>query len=188
MVRKLLFPLIVIILLSTGCKQSEEKVQVDSDAIAKQKQEFPKDWEGQWKGTLIISKPNGDTTQIPMQLHILPKATAGKWDYKIIYGNKTTGTRPYELHTIDASKGHYQIDEKNSIILDAYYIGNTLYSRFDVGTSLLSTRLSKQGELINYEIISGRKKPINTTGGTSDDIPEVGSYNIVVQQKALLSR
>lgn len=182
------FTLIIIFFLFNGCKPSTQKKVPATDIENLTIAQFPQAWEGKWKGTLVISKPNGDTTLVPMQLHILPMDTVGKWDYKIIYGKESTGTRPYELHTVDASKGHYLIDEKNSILLDAYYLGDTFYSRFSVGKFLLSTRTSLLGDQLVYEIISGNKEPINSTGGVSDEIPEVESFAIAVQQKALLSR
>jgi len=179
---------VLILICSTCLILSCKQPHGDSTFIESQQEiDFPHDWEGKWYGTLVISKLNGDTTQVPMQLHILPQDSSWYWDYVIVYGNSKTGTRNYELLPVEGSKGHYRIDEKNSIILDAYYIGNTLYSRFSVEKSLISTRTALTGNKLHYEILSGRKNSISTTGG-KDDIPEVNSYEFVVQQKAVLER
>lgn len=150
---------------------------------------FPEDWLGTWAGTLVISKPGGDTMQVPMQLYYAENDTLRDgWDWHIIYGaNVEAGRRAYTLHTRDAPKGHYAIDEHNGIILDAHLLGGTLYSRFAVADNLLTTMTRKQGNQMIFEIISGKQAPANTTGNI-DDIPEVQSFNIHVQQRAVLSR
>jgi len=179
---------IVALLLSLyACQQTS--VPGKEEVVEKQVDNFPEDWLGIWKGQLVISKPNGDTTQIPMQLHLLENDTLKNgWDWTIIYGaDVKKGTRAYTLYKKDKANGHYVIDENNGIVLDAYYLGNTLYSRFSVMGSLLTSMETRQGNTMTYTIISGKEKPINTTGG-QDDIPEVGSYNIVVEQQAILRR
>jgi len=150
---------------------------------------FPEDWLGTWAGTLVISKPGGDTMQVPMQLYYAENDTLNEgWDWHIIYGaDVEAGRRAYTLHIRDAEKGHYAIDEHNSIILDAHLLGGTLYSRFAVADNLLTTMTRKQGNQMIFEIISGKQAPTNTTGNI-DDIPEVQSFNINVQQRAVLSR
>lgn len=127
--------------------------------------------------------------QVPMQLYYAENDTLNDgWDWHIIYGaDVEAGRRAYTLHTRDAAKGHYVIDEHNGIILDAHLLGGTLYSRFVVAGNLLTTMTRKQGNQIIFEIISGKQEPTNITGNI-DDIPEVQSFNINVQQRAVLSR
>jgi len=158
-------------------------------APAESSDNFPEDWLGTWAGTLVISKPGGDTMQVPMQLYYAENDTLDEaWDWHIIYGaDVEAGRRAYTLHTRDATKGHYTIDEHNGIVLDAHLLGATLYSRFAVADNLLTTMTRKQGNQMIFEIISGKQTPANITGNI-DDIPEVQSFNIHVQQRAVLSR
>lgn len=177
------------IMLWQACVPVVKNLPSDSTTTAPANSQFPESWLGTWAGTLIISKPNGDTIQVPMQLHYATNDTLDKgWDWHIIYGKDIEkGRRAYTLHEKNADMGHYVIDEHNGIILDCYLLGNTLYSRFAVADNLLTTMTRKTADLIIFEIISGKQTPVNSTGNI-DDIPEVSSYNINVQQKAVLSR
>ena len=151
---------------------------------------FPQNWEGKWTGELSIYNAKGLTQSIPMELHILPIDSSENYTWTIIYGaDKAAGARPYEIKVVDAEKGHYVVDEHNSILLDAYLIGGKLFERFSVmGNMLLATTEVRDG-IMYYEIISGSEKSIRTTGAEEVDgqeIPAVGSFPIVVRQYAEL--
>ena len=155
---------------------------------------FPKSWEGIYKGELEIFSAKGKVQSLPMELHILPVDTSEiRWSWTIIYGeDKETGTRAYELIEKDKSKGHYVVDEKNTIYLDGFLLGGKFFERFEVMGSLLMTSTEKvsENELL-WEIISGKLEPINTTGGEKfegEEIPTVGSYGINVLQRARLKK
>lgn len=152
---------------------------------------FPQNWEGIWRGELIISTTIGEAQRLPMILKILPQAD-GRHTYSIVYGEDTEeNTRPYYLQSVTDEPGRYQVDEGNGIVLDSYLINGKLYSRFEVmGSLLLSTVEEQDGQLV-YEIISGSFDPVNTTGDTKiedEDIPPVNSYAIRVQQRAVLTK
>ena len=152
---------------------------------------FPTAWEGEWSGDLVISNGQGELQRIPMILRILP-TDSNRHTFTIVYGEDTAeNTRPYYLQTVDASVGHYEVDEDNGIILDDFQIAGKLYSRFEVMGNLLLTTLEKQDEHLIYEIISGPLEPIRTTGDIEvegEQIPPVGGYRITVQQRAVLSK
>lgn len=154
-------------------------------------QTFPEGWIGDWTGDLVISTTAGEVQRIPMGLSIQP-ITDSTYTYSILYGENTPeNQRPYLLKTLNASQGLYQVDENNGIVLDEYFIGGKLYSRFEVmGTLLLST-VEKQDSILLYEIIAGSATPSTTTGDTiiaGDTIPPVNSYGIRIQQRARLYR
>ena len=149
---------------------------------------FPQSWEGMWEGRLEIFNAKGKVQETLMGLEIKPIDSTKTHTWTIIYSEgEKRQVREYELIPKDPAKGHYVIDEKNSIILDDYYYGNTLYSRFDVGGTLLLATYTKEGETIRFEIIAGKTEPISETGG-ADDIPKVNSYGISVGQRAILKR
>ena len=75
-----------------------------------------------------------------MELHILPIDTSDAWSWTIFYGeDKVKGKRDYQLIPKDVEKGIYQVDEQNSILLDAYLFDGKLFERFEVMGCLLYT-------------------------------------------------
>lgn len=153
---------------------------------------FPESWEGIWTGTLDIFTQKGKTQSLPMELHILPIDTSDNHTFWIIYGeDKVAGLRPYELVTIDAEKGHYAIDEKNSIQMEAYLMENTLIQRFEVMNNMLITTNEKIGDTITWQIISGKMDAVSSTGQRKvdgEEIPEVKAFPIANMQKAFLTK
>ncbi len=153
---------------------------------------FPKDWEGKWAGELKIFANTGLKQTLPMELHILPIDTADAWTWTIFYGeNKVTGKRDYLLKPKDVEKGIYQVDEQNSILLDAYLFDGKLFERFEVMGNLLTTTTELRGNNLVWEIISGSLLNTTSSGNTiqgTDTIPEVKSYPINVMQRAYLSK
>ncbi len=151
---------------------------------------FPQAWEGRWAGRLEIFNPDGKVQDVPMQLIIEPRDSTHGWT--IIYGEgEEASRREYLLKGVQPDRGLYVIDEQNTIVLDAIYIGGKLYSRFEVGGNLLLSMAELQGDVLHYEIISGRLEPRNVTGGEEyegEEIPEVKSYPVVVRQLAVLRR
>lgn len=152
---------------------------------------FPAIWEGEWAGELVISTVVGEAQRIPMILRIHP-LDSGKHTYTIVYGEDTKeNTRPYLLQAVAGEPGHFQVDEDNSIVLDEYFINGKLYSRFEVMGSLLLATVEARDEYLIYEIISGPMEPVNTSGDTvieGEEIPPVKSFQIRVQQRAVLSK
>lgn len=155
------------------------------------KDQFPQDWEGIWEGDLEIYSGGQYKQTVPMELHILPIDSTNTHSWTIIYVvEEQAEPRPYELVTKDSETGHYQIDEHNSIVLDDYLFGNTLFSRFEVGGTLLLARTEHRGDHLLYEIIAGPMEAIATTGDEivdGEEIPAVGSYKVNVMQRAVLS-
>ena len=150
-------------------------------------QSFPADWEGTWEGKLRIFQANQETQSIHMTLQIEPVSDS-VWTWVIQYGPEEAGRRDYQLLLKDKAAGHYAIDEKNGIVLDAFYQAGILYNRFSVSESLLTSRLQLREDSLIYEIISGSMVPIAETGGTSEEIPPVQSYGIPTMQRAILKR
>lgn len=155
-------------------------------------QPFPQSWVGVWTGELEIFNAKGKVQAVPMELHIQPIANSQNYTWTIIYGeDREAGARPYELQAVDAEVGHYVIDEKNSIRLDAFLVGGKLYERFSVMGSMLIATTELQGNQLIYEIISGSDKAVSTTGNTTvegEDIPAVESFPIAVRQQAVLRK
>ena len=178
--------MIFLLIAITGCFwqcQPTKKLNTDKVEVV----DFPKDWLGEWEGNLEVFNAKGKSMELYMGLNILPIEN-DRYTWTIIYGEgEKRQERKYELMPKDTAKGHYLIDEKNSIILDDFLLGNTLYSRFEVMGNLLLISYRLESETLNFEVVSGNLEPINTTGG-QDSIPIVNSYNIFVMQQAILKR
>ena len=154
---------------------------------------FPDDWAGVWSGTLQIYAADGLKQQLPMSLEILPIDSSDNWTHNIIYGpDREAGLRAYELEPIDAERGFWAVDEKNSIRIEAYYFANQLTQRFEVMNNLLiATTELTAADRMRWEITSGSMDRVSLTGNTvvaGDTIPPVQSFPVVVRQIANLRR
>ena len=153
---------------------------------------FPESWLGNWVGDLKIYRENKLVQTIPMELELGAIDTSDNYVWAIIYGeDKEAGRRSYELEIINAQKGLYRIDEKNSIKLEAFLFGNKLYSQFSVMESQLLCTYEKVDDKLIFEIASGSVNPVSITGGKivdEEEIPEVKTFPINVIQKAILIR
>lgn len=153
---------------------------------------FPDDWMGYWVGDLKIYKENQLDRTLPMALDHAYTDTVGHYHWAIIYGpDSISGRRDYFLNTIDAEKGHYQVDERNSIILDSYLFDNRMMSSFEVGNSNIQTTYTLEGDKLIFEISAFQTNPIAITGDQvikGDSIPEVKSYHITTFHRAVLSK
>lgn len=154
--------------------------------------DFPAGWSGEWAGTLHIVQARGTVQELPMELHILPLDSTGRYTWTIIYGeDKEAGRRPYELLTLDAEKGLYAIDEKNSIRMEGYLLGGTFYQWFEVEGSLLMTTTALQGDELVWEIVAGNIEPVSVTGGQTidgEEVPPVKAFPVGAVQRARLRR
>ena len=153
---------------------------------------FPDDWLGYWEGELDIFNESGKTMTIPMALDNAVTDVDSIWTWAIVYGEDTiAGRRDYELGVVDASKGHYVVDEKNSILLDAYLLSNSLISTFSVGGNFIQSSYELDEDELVFTIQMYNDQSIRTTGDTiynGEDIPLVKSYKNVVLQKARLKK
>lgn len=159
--------------------------------FAQDLKDFPKAWEGKWKGQLEIFGPQGKVNEVEMELHILPSDSTD-YTWTIIYGpDKEKGKRDYIIRMTDPKKAQFEVDERNSIYLDAYLLGGKLFERFEVMDNMLLATTEMVGEELWFEILSGTMLNPRSTGNTThgeDEIPEVKSYQVNVFQKAVLKR
>lgn len=154
---------------------------------------FPKSWVGNYEGNLEIYTVDSIAMNIKMQLDILPTEKDSVFQWIIMYNIKDKkDIRSYELKIVDAKAGHYQIDEKNSIIIDAYFKNEIFTSFFKVNEIfiLATYTMKEEGEIV-FEIISAKTKAISTTGGEKfkeEEIPNVDSYLVNGRQRAFLKK
>lgn len=149
---------------------------------------LPKHWLGNWKGKLKIEKAGSETQELDMELWISPGPTPNRWNWKSYMGQgEDKVVKEYELKALDVAKGKYQIDEKNSILLDAIYWGNRLTSIYEVNNLLIHLSYFMDERALHFEIhVFNSKKPYETGG--QEGIPLVVSYPFMSSQKAILYR
>ncbi|HHS95715.1 MAG TPA: hypothetical protein ENJ45_03930 [Phaeodactylibacter sp.] len=162
---------------------------LDNSTELKDSLPFPQSWVGKWKGDLNIWQGTKIVRTIPMNMVIAPTDSTGQYHWTTTFGDKADTEKPYTLKTVDAEKGHYIIDEHNSIIIESYLFDNRLVSWYTVMGSLILASFEKKEEEIEFLILAGSEKPVSTTGGTKideEDIPEVKTMPFNVMQKAVL--
>ena len=89
---------------------------------------------------------------------------------------------------VDTTKGHWQIDERNGIIIDQYFIGNRFTSAFTVQTTTIVDSYWREGDKLIAEFYGLTAKPVTTSGNGTDDSPKVDSYETKSYQKAVMKR
>jgi hypothetical protein len=149
---------------------------------------FPKSWEGEWKGELNWYKTgSNEPEKIKMQLRIRPTDSAHIWSWQIKY-RSGRDNRPYYLIRKDSLGIHWVIDEGNSIVLDQFWVGNRLNGAFTVMGNTIFNSYWMENDKLMVEFFSIGAKPIATTGKINEDIPGVDSYRVGSYQKAVLKR
>ncbi len=181
--------LIIVIMILIGCKTPKNKSlnTIPETPTVIPLYDFPFEWIGEYKGELVILTSPKDSTVIEMGLKIGQPDASGLYSWVISYGE--TDKRYYGLEAINVEKGHYRIDELNSIKLDGYLRGNHFVTRFEVMGSDLLVDYEKKPEGISIRFYVSGAAAINETGGEifgQDTVPTVKSYPIFVIQDAWL--
>ena len=164
-----------------------------SCGIVNAQSSFPESWVGKYQGELMIYGVDSVRMKVDMKLEIWKTAKDSVYDWTLTYDmNGKKDVRAYSLKVVDHQNGHYQIDERNSIIIDGYLHNNNVFtSFFEVSNSyIIATYTKKEGSLF-FEIISGDGEAVTISGNTSqgkEEIPEVISYLVNGRQKAVLNK
>lgn len=152
---------------------------------------FPTSWQGNYKGDLQIYGVDSVAMKLTMKLSISKKTDSiYQWKMTYIFKGKED-VRDYEVIIKDAKKGHYIIDEKNTILIDAFYKTGIFTSFFSVQDSYIVSTYSRKENDIVFEIVSANGKKPNISGAQkykNEDIPEVKSYLVNGRQKAILKK
>ena len=172
--------------------ESSKKSDSPANTLTVDSLPFPQSWLGYWEGELEIFKENKIVQTIPMALEMLEMDTSNNFIWAIIYGeDKEAGRRAYELETLNAEKGLFLVDEKNTIKLESYLFQNKLMSWYEImGNQILSIQ-EKRGDEMIFEIIFGSSEPVSITGDQQfdgEDIPAVKTFPIGGYQRAILKK
>lgn len=152
-----------------------------------QQPEFPREWMGKWKGQMTWYQGKQQQQQVAMQLHIQATDSVDQYSWRIIYG-EGKDNRPYTLKAFDKKKGHWLVDEHNSIVLDLFQIGPKLTGSFTVDGNTIVNNYSLAGDSLLVEFYNIQEKPIAITGGRDSTIPKIKSYGMRSYQRAILKK
>lgn len=149
---------------------------------------FPESWIGNWKGELEIIAPASGAVQakFPMEIKIGTTEKAGEWSWTIIYNHKDV--RNYLLRVKDKSRGLYEIDELNKIVLDLAVFGNTTVSSFEVDKMRIIDFHELRDGKMYFSLISYDESQTNLSGSGTAEIPTVKSNIVTAMQRAVLER
>lgn len=156
---------------------------------ANSQSQFPANWIGNYKGELQIYAVDSIAMQVDMKLAIAPTENDSIFQWKMTYiFNGNEDIRDYQLKLVDASKGHYMVDENNGILIDAYYRNGILTSFFEVEKSFIISEYKKVGADIHFDIISAKESPYLSGNKkvNGETIPEVLSFPVNGRQEAVL--
>jgi len=151
---------------------------------------FPVEWIGHYKGDLyLLGTEKGDTLKVDMELIIDSPDGMGLYPWVLKYDDKDV--RHYGIEVVDAEKGHYLIDEYNSIKIDGFLRANHFVSRFSVMNSDLIFHYEKRSDGIAIQVHASQSQFLNETGGeiiAKDTIPKVMTYPITGYQTGFLKQ
>lgn len=176
---------VILILALAACASPATRTSGESNVAS-----FPESWLGRWRGEVYVHGPSGPQVAFTKELEITRTDDPSRFKWTILYdGDAGRQIRPYELVVRDPERGHFAIDEKNGIVLEASFLGGALYSWFTVGRSRLLVReelhyAGTADEAMSFEIISGPSRG-KTTG--TDRTP-VESFLATSVQRATLRR
>lgn len=149
---------------------------------------FPASWQGHWKGPSVAAPFGRAKTEFPMELRIAPLEGREAWTWEIVYGEgEKRQVRPYELLPVEGEPGHFVVDEKNSILIDAWFQDEAVCTRFWVSNSVIDARYERDGEKMVVTLTTFGEKPARMSGGVKR-VPPVASYALRAVQRAVLTR
>ena len=153
---------------------------------------FPQSWLGQWSGVLEIHKVAGNPQEVPMQLTIAATESTDLYDWRIQYGEESSADeRSYQLKVVDTASGHYQVDEKNTIVIDGYLFHNTFVTAYEVMGNTIDISYEYLGDRLHFDLVMYAAEQRTVTGDSlylGEEIPAVQCYPVKVMQKAVLQR
>ncbi len=156
---------------------------------------FPAAWVGTWKGQLETASTNPNAPglgTVDVVMEIAPISGTKDYTWKTTY-NGAIGTivKDYKL-LADSVVNHYKLDEGDGIILDSYWLGNKLFSVFEVGDMTFFSYYEMQGKKLVSEISFGPSKPVRTSGsadgGMVDEASKVKSFELGNLQRIVFEK
>ena len=126
--------------------------------------------------------------RFPMELHVAPVEGEASWTWTIVYGEgERRQVRPYVLRPVDATTGHWVVDERNGILIDAYLSGDTLLSRFEVMGNVIDVQYRMRDGGLDTVLATYGKTAARSSGGEGR-IPKVEAFGLRSVQSGRLTK
>ena len=150
---------------------------------------FPSSWMGIWQGELTFY-PERDQDTIKVSLEIAKTDIPGTYSWKTSYSSPKLNTvKDYLLRERDSSKGIYEIDEQDGIMIPCRYFDNELWSILEVEGTIIIGLYSMKDEELSVTFPSGKTELAEFSRQfDGEDSPEVKSFPISASQKIVLTR
>ncbi len=149
-------------------------------------------WKGVWSGTCRTMSVGGSAQQFGASLAIRPLSQDGsRYSWTVTYtpaGGGQRQVRPYEIVAVDRARGHYVVDEKNGLKLDAYKVANQIFMPFTIGRVLITAKYVRLKQGIVMELPSFPVQPSRRTCLQSNPENCASSFALRSLQLCLLRR
>ena len=137
--------------------------------------QIQKEWLGHYSGDLTIVGWNGQTSSFHMEV-IFIQETDSSYQWTLVYGEDSTRQeRNYTLKR--TSRGEYEIDENNGIVLSNNLFGNKFISVFKVQTYFLHTTYAFEKNQLIFSLTSSTAE-YQTGDDPEADIPEEEKFTV----------
>lgn len=182
-VRKSILTVLATLVITAGFSQ-----QMISESTADTTSNFPLNFVGHWKGELKWIVSGKPVQRFQMQLIVKRDDSTHDYTWQIIYGDQGKDNRPYRLKSVDATIGHWIIDEQNGILLDGYVHGQSFHGAFTVGGNTIVDNYRVDGYEMFVEFFTILLDDKTTTGKNTKESPRVFNYRISGYQLGVLRR
>lgn len=149
---------------------------------------FPAAWEGTWTGMLDLMQSNQSPMQVYNELRIEANATADTVEFTIVYGTDSSDIRSYRMLRNDSLQGGWVLDELDGILIQCAFVGDKLVNLFQVQNTMLFVSYQMLDRELLVEMFSFSFENPLTSGGSSDEVPEVLSYPLQAVTRTVLIR
>ncbi len=134
---------------------------------------------GTWEGVMRMYQKGQLKDSVKIQLTVAETPDPKVWVWKTEYlSSKHPAVKDYTLKLIDENTGQYAIDEGEGTLLPHYRFDTKLFSVFETEGITLTSSYELRGEVLIFEVTSGKKGQANA----------VTTFSVDYLQKALLKR
>jgi len=131
-------------------------------------------WAGRWEGECRVTVAQGKLSSVATSLEIRKAAgDGGRYSWIVTYGpgSEAEQRRAYEIVAVDAAQGHYVIDEKNGLKIDAWLVANQIFTPFEIGGTVIAAKYIRMNngivmEMPSFEAANRRKTCLTSKPGT----------------------
>lgn len=171
--------LLVTTFATAACAAPHRTAPAPADSV------FPASWQGAWSGTCTLIADGEVTDSFSMQLQVRPAPEGEDWTWTMTYGEgEGRQVRDYRLRRASDGGAHaFVIDERDGIVLDAFFADGALHSRFTVESNAIDSTYLRLGDQLLVMLANYAADPAGETGDGA-----VANYRLKSVQRGWLRR